>query len=78
MRIDFDTTGYEFSHGHAPHGFGSWAFEIHNGRDFGDPIWTPDSMIYGDAKKWMCAEVRRMIDAGDIPALAIIDLQVCS
>jgi hypothetical protein len=50
------TTQFEFSHGKKPSGFGVWAFAA----DFGDTeveFFTPNSMSYTDAKKWVKAAV---------------------
>lgn len=45
MKIDVNTTQFEFSHGRKPKGFGSWAFVIN-----GEMKWFNQSN-YGDALK---------------------------
>lgn len=54
LSVEVDTTEFEFSHGHAPRGRGSWAFLI--GSD--EPTWIPGSMTYGEAKKQAIAIAR--------------------
>lgn len=42
MRIETDTTKYEYSHGKKPRGYGEWGFEVTAMRGSG----------YCDIKKW--------------------------
>lgn len=56
MSIDFDDTMYVFTHGHAPHGRGGWAFSTN--KKMLDPVWVPGSMLYSDAKVWIRAYMR--------------------
>ena len=50
MTVRFDTTQYEFSHGHKPRGAGMWAFR--NKYTNEPPIFTPHRYTYSEAKKW--------------------------
>lgn len=60
MTIEFLTDEYEFSHGCAPRGRGSWAFaEDRNAHACSQQIlWSP-SMTYPEAKKWARDELKR-------------------
>lgn len=51
MKIDFDTTNYEFTHGRKPKGWGMWAFEYRDGLRWSEPVWVTGSMTYAEAKK---------------------------
>lgn len=56
-RHDFDSTPYEFSHGRAPRGRGSWAF-LPAGANEADPnayVWVPGSCTFSEAKRWVRA-----------------------
>jgi hypothetical protein len=55
MRIQFHTREYQFEHGHAPRGFGSWAFDFDNASA---RFWA-HSMTYADAKKAAHEEAKR-------------------
>lgn len=51
MTIEFNTSEFQFSHGHTPKGRGSWVFKIND-----EMFWARDpqgcmSMTYGEAKK---------------------------
>ena len=59
MRIQFDTSNYEFSYGVAPRGRGSWAFAFEGH----GPLFSP-SMTFGEPKKWVQAEVAKRAPAG--------------
>lgn len=52
--VEFNTRPFEFAHGRAPRGYGSWAFSHKRNADSLDPemIWTPYAMSYGDAKRY--------------------------
>lgn len=55
--ISFDSTGYEFAHGRAPRGRGSWAF-LPAGANEADPaayVWVPGSCTFSEAKRWVRA-----------------------
>jgi hypothetical protein len=54
--FNFDTRDYQWTHGRAPKGFGSWAFEVPG---LAGPIWAPRSN-YGQAKVWIKAHVRSL------------------
>lgn len=43
--IEFNTTEFQFSHGHAPRGYGNWAFQI-----AGETFWHTGK--YAEAKKF--------------------------
>ena len=51
LKIHFETIEFENSHGRAPRGRGCWAFA--DNRKGENPIFTPYSMTYKDAKKWL-------------------------
>lgn len=51
----FNTTEFQFSHGHTPRGRGSWAFYF--GTD--EPWFAPGSMLYQEAKKMAKQEAKR-------------------
>lgn len=54
--VQFDTTQYEFTHGHGPRGYGganSWAFDFGKG-----PEWCPTAGTYSDAKRWAAGVAR--------------------
>ena len=55
--FQFDSTGFEFAHGRAPRGRGSWAF-LPAGANEADPdayVWVPGSCTFTEAKRWMRA-----------------------
>lgn len=60
MRIEFNDTQYQFSHGRTPRGRGSWAFEIRGL----DGIHFSPSMTYGEAKRWMREQAKQVVPAG--------------
>jgi hypothetical protein len=45
MRIEIETTDYEFSHGRKPSGFGSWGFAYRRDADFGEIFWVYGSYL---------------------------------
>lgn len=49
-RIEFNTTAYEFSHGHTPRGRGSWAFSIFRNPVAGQIYWATPNLTYRDAQ----------------------------
>jgi hypothetical protein len=53
--FDFNTRKFEGSYGRKPRGWGVWAFEVE-----GFELFTPHSMIYTEAKKWVKNEVTKM------------------
>lgn len=59
MTCEFSTRDFEFTHGKAPRGFGSWAFSIEDSA----PQWAPPSS-FADAKKWARARAREMAPQG--------------
>lgn len=59
MAVEFNTREYEFSHGHAPRGRGSWAFFFDRSMPIQDVFWTPGSTPYAEAKKMARAEAKR-------------------
>lgn len=72
MRINFNTTQYEFSHGRKPRGYGGWAFVVTEGSP--EPVWAPGSMTFADAKRWVTAHVRSVAPA-DFP---VVHVEVCT
>lgn len=70
MRIEFNTTQYEFSHGKQPRGRGSWAFEF---EDSPDAWFAPGSLTIGEAKKAARAEaVRRAGPTGIATVIKVL------
>jgi hypothetical protein len=66
--FEFNTRQFEFSHGRAPKGRGSWAFAV---RDLGgEPIFTP-SMTYAEAKMWIKNHVRPQVPAEFVGTVTI-------
>jgi hypothetical protein len=61
MQIEFCTRDYEFSHGHRPRGYGSWAF-THSEQVNDEPIWAPAS-TYSEAKAWIRRHIRQIAPA---------------
>lgn len=55
LKIEFDTTGYEASHGHKPTGRGGWAFSEKRNPDVmtSDVIWAPNGLTLTEAKRWL-------------------------
>lgn len=51
MAVEFNTREYEFSHGRAPRGRGSWAFAFTRNAPVSEVIWAP-SGTYAEAKKF--------------------------
>ena len=62
ITIEFDTSAYEFAHGKAPKGYGSWAFDWEGTRRDPKPVWAPTS-TYADAKKWVRAHIKSIAPA---------------
>lgn len=57
--ITVSTDNYEFVHGRAPRGVGSWAFYLGGaGRWLAEPVFAPGMMSYGQAKAWAVREAR--------------------
>lgn len=70
MNIEFGTKDYQYSHGHAPRGRGSWAFEIAGETWWAkDPVTGITSMTYGEAKKLAVAEAKKR---------GVQEVEVCS
>lgn len=55
-RIRVETSQYEFTHGHAPRGRGSWAFYFNLQEE---PWWAPGSLLYSKARRLALAEAQR-------------------
>lgn len=75
MAIDFDTTQFEFSHGRAPKGYGSWAFGTTRNPDVMDSAkcwFTPGAMAYADAKKWAKAKAVQTFGKGASGTLYVL------
>ncbi len=58
-QIEFLTNAYEASHGRAPRGTGSWAFEMKQERP-GEIFWAPSNLTVAQAKTWMRAEIKKI------------------
>jgi hypothetical protein len=62
MRVEFNTTEYQFSHGKQPRGRGSWAFFFGPPSDpenFNNVFWTPGNTTYSEAKRMAREEARQ-------------------
>jgi hypothetical protein len=62
LRIMFDASEFELSHGRAPRGRGRWAFSM---RRQPDPLskdihFSPGGMTLAEARKWFVARLRAM------------------
>jgi hypothetical protein len=57
MTIEFNTSVFEFAHGRAPRGRGSWAFFPDRRCRIEDAVFSP-SMTYAEAKRWARTEPR--------------------
>jgi uncharacterized protein DUF2786 len=53
MRIEFETCDFEFAHGRAPKGRGSWVFSVWRYPGYDRCISVPGSTTYTEAKRWM-------------------------
>jgi hypothetical protein len=53
MRVEFNTTQFQFSHGKMPRGVGQWAFEIK-----GQVVFAPGSQSFASAKKWATEQAK--------------------
>lgn len=62
ITFEFDTSAYERTHGKAPKGYGSWAFDWQGSRRDPKPIWAPISG-YADAKRWVKEHICEMAPA---------------
>ena len=54
MNVHVNTAQFQFAHGRAPRGFGTWLFAPKRDTDALDPaiIRTPHPMNYADAKRY--------------------------
>lgn len=52
MSITFSTTAYEWTHGRAPKGRGSWAFGASRNATGDEIIWAPSLSTLTEAKKF--------------------------
>lgn len=60
MAIEIRTTRYEFSHGKAPRGKGSWAFIQEASHGHEEHLWfAPSNLTYREA----CAVIRKRVKA---------------
>lgn len=59
MAVQFDTTRYEWVHGKAPKGRGSWAFtrKASHGMEE-DTFFSPSWMTYAEARTWARKQVQ--------------------
>jgi hypothetical protein len=61
LRIMFDTSEFELSHGRAPRGHGRWAFSMLRRPDpLADEIHFSPTMTITEARKWIVARLRAM------------------
>lgn len=65
VKVDFDTTEYEFAHGRKPKGYGSWAFSEERNPDIMTVKFWPGT--YTQAKQAAAAAARAAVPA-DAPA----------
>ena len=68
ISFEFDARNYEFTHGRAPKGYGSWAFAF-EGRA---PVWAPSSS-YADAKRWIKQHIRTVAPA-DYRGVVVVEV----
>lgn len=69
--IEFSTTAYEFAHGSAPRGRGSWIFGVSKHPDMNDPkqvFWAPSNMTLTEAKQW-CRNALSTSGWDDVPSV---------
>lgn len=45
ITFEFDTSAYERTHGKAPKGYGSWAFDWQGSRCDPRPVWGPPPAV---------------------------------
>lgn len=69
ITVVFETRSYEFAHGRAPKGYGSWAFDAGQGPEF-----MPAS-TYADAKKAFVALLRGRLS---VTSPTVVSVEVCS
>jgi len=55
MTFEFSTRDYLMTYGHAPRGYGMWAFTFEKC----EPIWAPAS-TYANAKKWVKTHIKNL------------------
>lgn len=62
LRIFFDPSEFELSHGRAPRGRGSWAFSPYRRPDplSKDIHFSPGGMTLAEARRWLVARLREM------------------
>jgi hypothetical protein len=71
MVFQFDTRAYQWTHGRAPKGWGTWAFQVPG---LAGPIWAPASN-YGEAKVWLRRHVRALAPPGFVGTIMV---EVCT
>lgn len=54
VKIEFNTSKYEYEYGRSPKGRGVWAFRFEGYEE------SAPSSTYGEAKKWISKKVREM------------------
>ena len=75
-KVNFDTTDFQFAHGHTPRGRGSWAFSYTRRFALSQVMWAPSNMLYSDAKKWVAAKAQQLSHA-DVRG-NVVRVYVCS
>jgi hypothetical protein len=61
LRIMFDASEFELSHGRAPRGLGRWAFSMRRQPDpLADEIHFSPTMTITEARKWIVARLRAL------------------
>ena len=77
ITFEFDTSAYERTHGKAPKGYGSWAFDWQGSRRDPKPIWAPTSGN-ADAKRWVKEHIRLRAATANPEWNGHIQVTVCS
>lgn len=70
MTVRFDDREYRFSHGKAPRGYGSWAFQVD-----GTIHWAPAPSTLAAAKVWMKNHLKTLAPADFRGAVTV---EVCT
>ena len=59
--MNIETTQYVFSHGKAPRGTGTWAFDLLRQGKW-STVFAPGMMSLTEAKRWVLQEARSLSD----------------
>ena len=68
VKIDWRTHLYEFSHGKAPKGYGTWAFDVD-----GEITWVPQTN-FSEAKRIIVRKVREKY--GNVEGYVVVPVKV--